>query len=305
MPGPGGGGRGGGGFGGGFGGGRGGGGFGGHRGGFHGGVHHRPRFGGWYHRPYYYGGGCLGGFIGMLIAPIIMVLLAIVLIFGYVGGAVTEVSQGGYVSYDEEVFQDYADQQYAREFGSRAYEDNLLLVFLTSEDNQGYCYIAWVGDHIQTDINYLFGSDGTALGTAMNNSINPSNYKYSLDSNLAQVITTMQQEVEALGLEQSFDCADERVTGNSHLTNYTDLSITEDTVNNALYSFTASTGIPAVIVVEDMEEVFGKTVSGDSIFWLVIAGILLLVAGWMFVKIFKNRKKAPDREERDNGYDRY
>ena len=307
MPGPGGGGRGGGGFGGGFGGGRG---FGG--GGFHGGgFYHRPHFyGGWhYRRPFFYGGGgCLGGLIGMIFGPIIMIAMAAMLLFGYVGGAVTDVAQGGSVVYDEETFQDYADAQYAKAFGgSSAYEDNLLLVFLTAEDDRGYAYIAWVGDHIDTDINYLFGSNGSELGNAMNMSINQSNYKYSLDSNLAMVVQQMEKNVKDLGLESSYTCTEEHAQVKSRLTNYTDLSMTTETVNAALESFTATTGIPLVIVVEETEAVFGKTINSNSWVGLIIAAVLLIAGIALFVKAIKgrNRNSEQDRYNRNNDYDRY
>lgn len=309
MPGPGGGGRGGGGFGGGFGGGRG---FGG-GGGFHGGgFYHRPHFyGGFYRRPYY-GGGCLGGFLGMLFAPFIMLLMAAMMIFSFFGGAVTDISQGGTVNYSEEAFQDYADQQYAAEFGtSSAYEDNLLLVFLTTEDRQGYAYIAWVGDHIDPQVNMLFGAEGTALGTAMNASINTANYKYSLDSNLSQVVVRMQQQIENLGLEDSYTCDETHAQVDSHLTNRTDLALTPETVNTALKDFTEATGIPLVIVVDEAEEIFGKSVDGSTWIALLFAGLLVVLAIALIVKAFKNKGRNDDDRQRDdydrrrNDYDRY
>ena len=312
MPGPGGGGRGGGGFGGGFGG-RGGGGFGGGRpggfgGGFHGGFYHRPRFyGGFYRRPYYYGGGgCLGGLMGMIFGPIIMIIIAASLLFAYVGGAVTDVTQGGSVLYNEEAIQDYADEQYRELFGrSSAYEDNLLLVFLTAEDHQGYAYIAWVGDHIAQEINYLFGGNGSDLGQAMDANINTANYKYSLDSNLAMVINQMRQRVEDLGLADSFLCQEDHAQIKSHLENETDISLTADTVNNALESFTASTGIPMVIVVEETEEVFGRTISGDS--WIgVILAVALLIGGiLLIVRAVKRKGQAPRQDRSDRDYDQF
>lgn len=306
MPGPGGGGSGGGGFGGGFGGG--GGGF--HRGGFGGGFYHRPHFyGGFYRRPFFYGGGgCLGGLLGMIFGPIIMVILALFLLFGFMGSSFTEVAQGGSVRYDEELFQDYADAQYAKAFGSSsAYEDNLLLVFLTAEDDRGYAYIAWVGDHIAPQINYLFGGNSSDLGAAMEVSINTANYKYSLDSNLAMAVGQMQKKVEALALDNAYNCNETHIQVKSHLINNTDLSMTEDTVNGALESFTASTGIPVVLVVEEMEEVFEKTVNSASWVAVILAGIFLLIAVVMIVKSVKRRRqKQGDEYGPDhNDYDRY
>lgn len=262
--------------------------------------------GGWHHRPYYGGGGCLGGLLGMFIAPIFLIIMVLGLVFGYVGTAFSDVSQGGTVAYDEEAFQDYADSQYAAEFGSAAYEDNILLVFLTDEHSSSYCYIAWVGDHIATDINYLFGNEYTELGDAMDTCINTTNYKYSLDSNLAQVVAQMQKNIAQLGLESAFTCEEAR-EADSHLTNRTDLSLTAETVNTALESFTQATGIPMVIVVDEMEAVFGRTVSGGSVATLVIAALLLILAIFLIVKAVKSRKRNPDDEgyNRKNDYDRY
>lgn len=302
MPGPGGGGRGGGGFGGGFGGGGG--------RGFGGGFYHRPHYyGGFYHRPFFYGGGgCLGGLLGIFFGPIIMIVMAAILLFSFLGTAVTDVAQGGSVVYNEEVFQDYVDDQYAQVFGgSTAYEDNLLLVFLTTEDNKGYAYIAWVGDHVHPKVNLLFGGSGTSLGTAIDNSVNTANYKYSLDTNLAMVVGEMEEKVEALGLEDNFNCQENHVQVESHLINETDLSITTETVDSALESFTESTGISFVILVEEAEEVFGKTIHKGNIVFLFVAAGLLILAIVMLAKGFKRKKRNPDDDfyEKDQGYDRY
>ena len=161
MPGPGGGSRGGGGFGGGGGGYRGGGGFGGgHYGGF-GGPRgpRRPYYGGFgwgFGRPYYggFGGGCLG----ILLLPIILIMVAALILSSVIGGAFGAIAQGGVTQYDERQFQNFADQKYQQIYGSTtAYEDNIVLVFLTTEEAQEYYFIAWVGDHIVTDVNHMFG----------------------------------------------------------------------------------------------------------------------------------------------------
>ena len=232
----------------------------------------------------------------MLMAPVIMLVMAVVLIFGFIGGAVTDVAQGGSIRYDEEKFQDYANQQYAAEFGtSTAYEDNLLLVVMTTEDKQGYAYIAWVGDHVDMQINSLFGADGTALGNAMNACINTANYKYSLDSNLSQVVMQMQKNIENLGLESSFICEEDHAQVESHLTNRTDLSLTQATVDTALKNFTDSTGIPMVIVVDEAEDVLGKSVSANSWIVLLFAGLLVVLAVGLIIKAVKKKQDDSDR----------
>ena len=311
MPGPGGGSRGGG-FGGGSrGGGFGGGGFGGghggfgggHHGGFGGPHHHRPYgywgprrpfFGGWYHRPYYYGGGgCLGGLLGVLFLPIIIILLVSVMLFNIVGSAVTNVANGGTIYYNEATFQQYADDQYAAEFSKyENYENNLLIVFLTNEENDGYYCIAWIGDNVHTDINYMFGDETTTFGRVVQGSVNREYYKYSLDSNLANVMDQMGVRIEELGLNSSFRTQREykNPPPTSHLTNRTSLSLTEETVNEALERFTEQTDIPTVIVVDTMENVFGKTIPVGDIITVVILVGLLVLGVYLIVRALKNRK---------------
>ena len=284
MPGPGGGahggggGRSGGGFhggGGSFGGGHHGGGFhGGHHGGFSGGMHHPhryPRFGGGFYGPHHYGGGCLGNLAGILMTPLIIILFIVfglIYLFGNntsvnihtddnIDDSIESVVIDDYI-YDENTFQDYANNVYAQEFGSStAYEDNILLVFLTEDDNYyDYYYIAWVGDHIDTDINYMFGNEETEFGVAVSNAITTASYKYSLDANIAQIVNTMEQNISELDTVSSFSCDEEHIQVESHLTNKTSLELTEKTVNDALQSFTDSTGIPIVVVVDDISDVF-------------------------------------------------
>ena len=325
MAGPGGGSRGGG-FGGGsrgsgFGGGHGGGFGGGSRGGgFGGGPYHRgPRFGyGYYHRPRFFGfgfgpryygyggGGCLGGLLGALMAPFILLLVVCVMMFGIVGSALANAANGGIISYDERTFQDYANNEYYKAFGnSGVNEDNILIVVLTNEETDGYYCIAWVGDNIQDKINLMFGDDTTPFGQSMIASVgNP--YAYSLDSNLAMVMGTMTEEVQSLGLSSSFkkEYSHEK-SPESHLVNYTDLKLTEETVDDALASFTEATGIPTVIVVEDMEAVFGKTLPLGDIIILVILTALAVVAIVAIVRTVKERNKfkqgnPEDDDRRDN-----
>ena len=319
MPGPGGGSRGGG-----FGGGsRGGGGFGGggFGGGSFGGPHHhgprgywggprRPYFGGWYRRPYYGygGGGCLGGLLGVLLLPIVLILMVSVMLISIVGSAVSNVANGGSVYYDETVLQQYADDQYAAEFFSYSnYENNLLIVFLANEEADGYYAIAWVGDNIHNEINYMFGDETTTFGRVMQGSINREYYAYSLDSNLANVMDQMGNRIDALGLESSFRTQKESANPpSSHLTNHSSLSLTEETVNDSLKAFTEKTGIPAVIVVDTMENVFGKTIPVGDIITVIVLLAILGVAIYLIVRTLKNRKNdGGNGDNNNNNYNNY
>ena len=88
-----------------------------------------------------------------MIAPVLVVLFLIVFGLSMCQNGL-DVNTNG--SYNEEVFQDYADDQYAKYFSKGgAYEDNLLIIVLTTENNSDFYYMAWVGDHIATPINHL------------------------------------------------------------------------------------------------------------------------------------------------------
>lgn len=232
-------------------------------------------------------------------------IFVLIFLFTMVGNMFSGNGSFTYVAYDEETFQDYANEQYQKEFGSSsAYEDNILLVFLTSEDCYEYYYIAWVGDHIVTDINYMLGNEYTELGEAMSQCINASSYKYSLDSNLAQVMETLTEQIGALGLESSYNCDEEHILVKSHLTNYTDLPMTAETVDAALAAFTDATGIPVVVVVEDMEEVFGTPVKvgGTGTNWgrILMVAVLVILVVVLIVIIVKRRREENDDSDYHN-----
>ena len=314
MPGPGGGSRGGG-----FSGGSRGGGFGGGGGGFHGGFggghhhhHHRPHgffFGprfGFFGRPYgYYGGGCLGGFLGMIIAPVVMLIFVAIVLFGSLGGAFVEVSNGGFAYYDEATLQDYANTQYKAAFGGSgdAYEDNLLIVFLANEESNGYDCIAWIGDNVKTDISRMFGDESTAFGSAMVANVDYDYYAYSLDMNLVAVMEYMADRIDGLNLSSSFrkEYSHEK-SPSSEIVNKTTLDISSNTVNEALTEFTEKTDIPVVIVVDYVENVYGKTVSGTNILTIIVCLGIAALAIWMIIRAVRERRGGGGNGGNDYGF---
>ena len=298
MPGPGGGGHSGGGGRGGFSGGSSFGG--GSHGGFHGGHHHHhvPMGGGWHHRSRYgvnVGGGCCSGLFGTVLFVFVVLSLLIGSFFGKVNI--------NFDRYDEEKFQDFANSQYKAEFGkSSAYEDNLLITVLTSDDYYNFYYIAWVGDHIDYEINSLLGDNYTTLGVLMENNISDTNYKYSLDSDLARVMQELTAEIQSMGLEDSFTCSENHAQVKSYLTNRSQIDMTEATVNAALTDFTDATGIPVVIVVEDMDDVFGNSspqwqgagTNYGGMIILAVMGIVLVGALVFALKAIRRKNEQLD-----------
>ena len=284
MPGPGGGGHGGG-FGGGFGGG------GGFRGGFGGGY--RPPRRGFFFMPFW-GGGCLGA----LFTPIICMVLAIVMMIGVIGGGLTTLFRGGNVVYSENKMQDYASRQYATIYdpSSATYEDNVLVVFLTNEDGQSYYSIGWVGDNLKSQVSDLFGNEYTALGSAMQASINTSSYRYSLGSNLAQVTEKMETSVRNQNLDTVYRAqkAERHEAGKVYNRSNSDIQFNAETVDAALKNFTDSTDISMSIVVADAKDVFGKSLNSAAILALLLCIVLIVYAVVAIVRYVKRRRGNAD-----------
>ena len=141
--------------------------------------------------------------MALLMLPIILILVAFILIMSLFGSALGTLVSGGEVIYDENTYQDYANEMYYAEFGSSdAFEDNILLVFLVDKDFYDYNFIAWVGDDIETKVNYMFGNEQSELARAIqSSSINSQSFKYSMGQGITQVAERMQQKDSARGLD--------------------------------------------------------------------------------------------------------
>jgi len=263
---------------GGFGGGHRGGGF--HGGGFHGGHHPPPPprhhgrgyyGGGGYHHHHHRGG---GGILSTILAFIIVVAIIFAFFKFVVGINSNDVkdwvgdfqiedtyNEDEYYDdgeYSESLFQEYTNNKYKEIFGkTTCYEDNILVVFLTTDANDGYYTIAWVGDNLNYQITDMFGNEQTELGKAMSDSI--SDYHgYSLGGNLAQVVDKMTDNVTGLELDSSYKSESDRTTvAESKVYNYSNCEFTEDTVNASLKNFTDKTGVTFCIVVDNETTVFG------------------------------------------------
>ena len=281
MPGPGGGGHGGG-----FGGG------GSFRGGGFGGGYRPPRPG-FFFMPFW-GGGCLGA----LFAPMICMVLAIVMIIGLIGGGLTTLFNGGNVVYSETKMQDYANRQYATIYdpSSATYEDNVVVVFLTNEDNQTYYSIGWVGDNLKSQVSNLFGNQNTALGNAMQSSVTTSDYRYSLGSNLAQMTEMMESAVKKqdIGTVYRTQKAEKHEAGKVYNRSNSDLQINTEIIDAALKNFTDSTDISMSIVIADAKDVFGKSLNASAILALLLCIILIVYAVVAIVRYVKRRKGNAD-----------
>lgn len=288
--------------GGGFGGGHRGGGFGGgHHGGFggghHGGFGRGPRRHGFgfYYRPhgYYYGGGFVGGLLGIILLPIFMIIIATLILVINLTSTIGIIKDGGQVVYDEETFQDYANANYYNHFSdSKTEEDGLMVIILTYDDDQELAYVAWIGDNVNNSVHDLFGVDDE-FGAYLERTVNIDNYKYSLSKDLSKVMDHMAQEVSYLGLDSAFIVQhDMSGAPSSALINRSDLDMNKDTVEDSLDRFTQSTGIPAVILVDKAENVFGRSMPVANIIIAIATLALIIFCIFYIVKSVKEKKKV-------------
>ena len=262
-------------------------------GGFSSGGNRGGGFGGGFYP--YRRGGLLGGIMGIILLPIIIIFFAIIFLVVNLITTFTAISQGGLVSYDEEKFQNFANEKYYEYFTDKTtQEDGIMIFMLTYEDNYDYAYVAWAGDNINNDINDAFSAYGT-FGDAMENNINADNYQYSLSKDLAKVVDTMTLEIRKLGLESSFVKEHDTTGIESKLIDKSGLNLNEETVNSSLEAFYEETDIPVVMYVVTAEEVFGKTMPIGNI---VISVVTLIIIGvcvyYLVTKIRKNKMVERD-----------
>lgn len=302
-------------FGGNFGGHHNGGNFGGHHHGHHH-HHHGPIFTYGYHRPYR--GGYVSGGSGCLGIAIILIFIAIAGIglianLGFFNSV--DVMYEGYEYfdeyeyYDEATFQTYADDNYKKFFGSSsAKEDNILLVFATNDEADGYYTIAWVGDNIRRDINEMFG-EYSEYGAALDRYLNSTYYGYSLDTDFVEIIGYMADEIEALGYESSFVSeSDKTELTLSTVVNRSLLGLNEIIVNEALENFTEKTGIPCVLLIESIDVIFDvddEPVSEENVqvstaipkstafMDIAVPGLMVVIGIAILVVMLKGMKKKP------------
>lgn len=253
---------------------------------------HNPGGFGFGPRPRRHGGGCSS----ILVIPILIIFLLLFLFAAVTGNVTVEGQEAAITSgsksytYSEEDFQEFADREYRKAFGSTDnYEGNILLTVLTNDEADDYFALAWVGDDIDPEVREMFGGY-TELGDAMNRYVNGTYYAYSLDSDLAAVVQEMTKAVSSLSDGTLLS------DGDAYLVNYTKLDLTQQTVDTALEEFREETGIPMVIVVESVEEVFPVKLAFGSIFSSGIGPVILVALVICGAVIVKKKKAANDAE---------
>ncbi len=271
--------------------------------------HHGPHF----HGPRWYFGGGYGGFGGGCVtAVILLIFFAFVAFYLLMPAGNVSVGYEDGIVYSEAEMQDYANVKYTKYFGSSsAVEDNILLVFLSNEEGDGYYTIAWVGDNIDYSINSMFG-EYTEYGEAMNKYINTNYFGYSLDTDYAAVIKEMTENIKALGLPSSFVSESDRSNlAEPKFVNLTTFDLSAEVVNTSLNEFTEQTGIPCVLVIDYAERVFGSVGSqaGETVVMTgtlksgfgigIVAIIVVAVAVALIVVVLKQNKKPKTKKKEE------
>lgn len=236
----------------------------------------------------------MGGLVGMILLPVVLVILLVALIFGGLFNGVNTV-------YDEEDFQDYAYDRYMQYFGSeKDYEDQLLMLVLVEDDEYyAYNFIAFTGNDIHNSIRNMLGGNGTQLGALMTQNISE-NYKYSLSSNLATVFDSLTEKVTDLKLDSSFTCTTEHGTPRAELVNESTLNMSQPTVETALNNFATETGISVVLLVVNQDEVLPTSYTGLIVSLVLIAAIVIIV-----ILLISKKKKPTDDSDRYQPNGRY
>ena len=245
--------------------------------------------------------------MGMMFAPIIIILIAISLLSNFmssVSTSISNVSSGGHILYDNRKLESYAQLQYDKEFDNAiGYEDNILIVFLVDEEREGYYTIAYVGDNIHNDINMMFGNEYSEYGEEITENIN-SYYENSLNKNLSIMVDNMSKRIVNLSLNSSFiHTSDSPGNYKSHVTNISDLDLNEDIINYSLEAFTEDTDIPIVIVVDNIDNVFDKRINPVDITTILFAVVLIGAAIYFIYRSVKSRNNDPyesDEDRRNN-----
>lgn len=235
----------------------------------------------------------LGFFLKVLFVPILLFAVASTAL----GGAITEFVKGGSFRYDDALFSSYADTAYSEAFqsGTAKDRDGLLVVILVNEERDGYYAIARLGDNVRREIRDMFGDEHTAFGRAMIDTIRTENYEHSLGKSLAIVIDKMKKIIIEMNYPSPFVIDGSGNAREPFVDNRTELLFADGSLAVSLDAFCEKTGISAVILVEDVDDVFEKSISP----WSIIAFVLGASAFSLAVFLLRYSMKKHSAKKRD------
>ena len=217
--------------------------------------------------------------VGIVLFPLLLTIFATVIFFVYLSPTVQTIREGGKTNYSDQVADFYRTEAYDDEFGdTSAKEDNLLIVYLVDADGKQFYCMSKLGSNVSDSVVKLFGNAESEFGKIVTGSMDEV-FKNTMASNLTVIIDGMTDKVEALKLSSSFKAeSDKSDLAESKLVNKSSLNVSADSVNASLEAFTEETGIPAVIVIDDIEAVFEKRMPVGDIALLVILVIVAVIS---------------------------
>ena len=217
---------------------------------------------------------------GIILFPAIITVICIVVFFLYLSPTIKICKDGGSIVYNDSAAIKYRDDEYAKYFSDTSNEKNSILIVYLVEDkdskyDQFFC-ISKSGENISDKITVEFGNNESSFGKAVLSSIDDK-YASSFGGDIAAVMDIMKDKIATLEISSSFKTADTVPDISvSKVVNYSPLTFSEEAVNDAIEGFSTSTGIPVVVIVDSIENVFERQLPYKD--FLIMFVLLCIVA---------------------------
>lgn len=248
--------------------------------------------------------------MSFFLLPLILIIIAIIVFFSVVMGAVGAVGEGGVVEYDYDKHSAYMDEQYAAAFDSTSshYEQNIVISFLINDDCNDYYVATWAGSYLAPAIDGMLRCDGSyprsVIEQACVDNISNSNFKGSFVYEVSRVVDTLTERIVALGLDSSFEYnTDYMADASASAAKNNTEAANDSALTEAVQNFTAQTGIGLLVTVDTMAAVLGADYSA-MILGIVIIVVLVGLAAFFIVRSvmnYRKRKEASDGGGYNNG----
>ena len=220
--------------------------------------------------------------------------------------------------YSKSDLQDYGLNQYEEIYDKSnysTYEYNLLITFVTYDDNQRFDYVCINGDNLDVITDSSFGSDKSTFGKALLSSIPKEGYADNLYSYLATSLTAVISEGESLGSTNLFFTPKTGSPTNSKIINKTshNFSNGESELKTAINEFYNQRGYNISFLIENNEKVysvdwwlFGSFVGASAL--LIYYGIYSIIKTNFAIKVVEKaiqKGKANKYFEGEDPFDVY
>ena len=216
---------------------------------------------------------------GIILFPALITIFSIVLFILFLVPTIDTCRDGGNIVYNDSSAVSHRDTQYAKYFDGSNEKNGLLIVFLIDDSNSKYdqyLCISKVGENIADKVKAEFGLDSSSFGKSVLKEIDKE-YKDSFSGDIVAVMDTMTKEVTDHGLSSSFkDSEISADTSVSRVINHTPLAISQDMINKSLNRFSDETGLPVVIVIDSLDNVFDRQLPIRSfMIMLILLGVAI------------------------------